>query len=81
MLFHDSNDESAWGLVLVGLVVVGMAAFLGNVTGNVQPTAPITVSHPDVSSPDLHEHVGSDESNSVASPYPSVMSPAAHEGK
>ena len=81
MLFHDSNDESAWGLALVGLLVVGMAAFLGTVTGKVQPTAPVTMSHPDVSSPDLHGHVGPDESNSVASPYPSVMSPAAHETK
>ncbi len=71
MLFHDSKDESAWGLALAGFIVVVMAAFLGHVTGDVQPKAPVEMTHPDVSSPDLHQHV--DESNphgSESSPYP-----------
>ena len=54
MLFQDSKDESAIGLALVGLLVVLMAAFLGEVTGNVQPKAPIEQTHPDVSAPYLH---------------------------
>ena len=71
MLFHDSKDESAWGLALVGFLVVVMAAFLGHVTGNVQPKAPVEITHPDVSSPDLHEHVNeSDPHGSSSSPYP-----------
>ena len=71
MLFHDSKDESAWGLALVGLLIVLMAAFLGNVTGNVQPKAPVEMSHPDVSSPYLHEHVdGTNPHGSESSPYP-----------
>ena len=71
MLFWESKDESAWGLALVGFLVVVMAAFLGHVTGNVQPKAPVEMSHPDVSSPYLHGQV--DESNphgSESSPYP-----------
>ncbi len=55
MLFWDTKDESAWGLALVGVLVVAFAAYLGEVTGNVQPTAPVVNTHPDVSSPDLHE--------------------------
>lgn len=57
MLFHNSKDESAWGLALAGFVVVVSAIILGNITGNVQPKAPYKESHPDVSSPALHEHV------------------------
>ena len=55
MLFWDSKDESAWGLALVGVLVVLFAAYLGEVTGNVQPKAPVGDSHPDVSAPYLHE--------------------------
>ena len=72
MLFQDSEDESAIGLALVGLLVVGMAAFLGNVTGNVQPKAPVEITHPDISSPDLRHKVASPElpPNKSSSPYP-----------
>ena len=74
MLFWDTKDESAWGLALVGFGIVVMAAILGTVTGNVQPKAPYEITHPDVSSPALHEHV--DESNphgSESSPYHQPM--------
>jgi hypothetical protein len=57
MLFHDSKDESAWGLALVAVIVVTMAAFLGEVTGDVQPKAPVEITHEDTSSPALHEKV------------------------
>ena len=50
----DRQDESAIGLAIVGVVVVAMAALLGEVTGNVQPKAPVENSHPDVSSPYVH---------------------------
>ena len=73
MLFWDSKDESAWGLALVGFLIVVMAAFLGEVTGNVQPTAPVTVTHPDTSSPFLKEaKPASDEDGKRVSdsPYP-----------
>ncbi len=72
MLFQDSKDESAIGLALVGLVVVLMAAFLGEVTGAVQPKAPVAITHPDVSSPDLRQGVTSPEprGNQSSSPYP-----------
>lgn len=70
MLFWDSKDESAWGLALVGFGVVVMAALLGTLTGRVQPTAPYEESHPDVSSPMLHEKVESAPTNPEASsPY------------
>lgn len=73
MLFWDSKDESAWGLALAGFLIVVMAAFLGEVTGNVQPKAPVEITHPDVSSPFLkdakpaNQQDGKHESNS---PYP-----------
>ncbi len=71
MLFHDSKDESAWGLALVGFLAVVMAAFLGHVTGEVQPKAPVQISHPDTSSPDLREHVDAPNPHgSSSSPYP-----------
>lgn len=57
MLFHDSKDESAWGLTLVGVVIVSAAAILGNITGNVQPKAPMEVAPVDVASPDLRQPV------------------------
>ncbi len=55
MLFWDKEDESAWGLALVGVLIVTFAAFLGVETGNVQPKAPMANSHPDVSAPYLHQ--------------------------
>ena len=61
MRFLDSEDESAIGLAVVGVLVVAFAAFLGEVTGNVQPKAPVEISHPDVSSPDLRQSVTSPE--------------------
>ncbi len=71
MLFHDSKDESAWALALVGVGVVSMAAFLGSFTGKVQPTAPYEESQPDVSSPMLHEKNPPPPTNPEASsPYP-----------
>ena len=71
MLFHDSKDESAWGLALVGAGVVTAAAILGNITGNVQPKAPTKVEATDVSSPELREHVPAPALNEKdTSPYP-----------
>ncbi len=71
MLFQDSKDESAIGLALVGLGIVVMAAILGNITGNVQPTAPYEESHPDVSSPYLHEQVDQGQTHpGTSSTYP-----------
>jgi len=71
MLFHGSKDESAWGLALAGLIVVLMAAFLGEVTGNVQPKAPVENTHPDVSSPYLHGTVSDTPGHpGESSPYP-----------
>lgn len=70
MLFHDSKDESAWGLALVGLLVVTMAAFIGEATGNVQPKAPVEIKPADVSSPGLREHVRPPNPNPESSPYP-----------
>ncbi len=75
MLFQDSKDESAIGLALVGLLVVLMAAFLGEVTGRVQPKAPVEDSQPDVSSPYLREHLPP-ASSRPSSPYPQPGSPA-----
>lgn len=74
MLFWDGKDESAWGLALVGFGIVVMAAFLGTVTGKVQPTAPVEMTHPDVSSPYMHGQV--DQGNvhgSESSPYAQPM--------
>jgi hypothetical protein len=70
MLFHESKDESAWGLALVGFLIVTAAAVLGNVTGNVQPKAPVEIEHTDVSSPALREHVPQGNTNPETSPYP-----------
>lgn len=71
MLFWDKKDESAWGLALVGFLIVAMAAFLGEVTAAVQPKAPVEMTHPDVSSPDLHGHVdNANPHGSESSPYP-----------
>ena len=71
MLFQDSKDESAFGLALVGLGMVVMAAILGTITGNVQPKAPVEESHPDVSSPYLHEGVPSAHTHpGTSSTYP-----------
>lgn len=69
MLFWDSKDESAWGLALVGLLIVGMAIFLGETTGKVQPTAPFEVTHPDTSSPDLRQNVITPPNHPGESPY------------
>lgn len=71
MLFHDSKDESAWGLALAGLIVVTMAALLGEVTGAVQPTAPLEMEHTDVSSPYLRQPLAKQPTRAEApSPYP-----------
>jgi hypothetical protein len=76
MLFHDSKDESAWGLALVGFLAVVMAAFLGEMTGRVQPKAPVEITHPDVSSPDLREPVVTPNPHgSESSPYPQPSVP------
>ncbi len=53
-MVRDTKDESAIGLAVVGLLVVLMAIFLGEVTGNVQPKKPLEMTHPDVASPGLH---------------------------
>lgn len=69
MLFHDSKDESAWGLALVGVLAVVMAAFLGEVTGAVQPKGPVPASRTDLSAPALHQHVDTSEPDVDSSPY------------
>ena len=79
MLFWDTKDESAWGLALVGAAIVIMAAILGVVTGNVQPTAPYEIEHTDVSAPMSHEQVPQGSTNPEASsPYhqPSIEKPS-----
>lgn len=69
----DTQDESAIGLAIVGVLVVAMAAFLGEVTGNVQPTAPLALHHIDIASPYFHHKVvepGADPGATAPSPYP-----------
>lgn len=74
MLFWDKKDESAWGLALVGFLLVVMAAFLGEATAAVQPKAPFEMSHPDVSSPDLHQPINDKNPHgSESSPYAQPM--------
>lgn len=75
MLFHDSVDESAWGLALVGVLVVVMAAFLGEKAGSVQPKAPVEISHPDVSSPMMREGLPPESAT------PTITSPYLHPGE
>ena len=72
MLFHDSKDESAIGLALMGFLMVVMAAVLGNMTGDVQPKAPIERSHPEASSPYLQERspAKTPREPGNSSPYP-----------
>lgn len=72
MQFHDSKDESAIGLAIVGFLAVVMAAIIGNVAGDVQPKAPIKNTHPDVSSPFLKEASPARETpkDKSSSPYP-----------
>lgn len=65
---HEMKDESAIGLAIVGVLIVSMAAFLGEMTGKVQPTAPMEKHHIDLSSPYMHQKVAEPGDASGATP-------------
>lgn len=70
---RDWKDESAIGLAIVGVLVVSMAAFLGEMTGKVQPKAPLEEHHIDLSSPYMRHQVaepGDAHGATPDSPYP-----------